>query len=129
MTKWLQELKRDLDKILAWKKLKFNVLFVGDDWYQSPAWNSFKSEFNNLNVAVIDVPYTDSISSTKINKVLDGQRRKSSDLHRGLGRDRTGDLTIFSRSLVPTELPSQTRFQCHLPKGIRHQNLCDPDGT
>ena len=28
----------------------------------------------------------------------------------GLGRDRTGDLTIFSRSLVPTELPSQTRF-------------------
>jgi integrase len=29
----------------------------------------------------------------------------------GLGRDRTGDLTIFSRSLVPTELPSQTRFR------------------
>ena len=28
----------------------------------------------------------------------------------GLGRDRTGDLTIFSRSLVPTELPSQQRF-------------------
>ncbi len=27
----------------------------------------------------------------------------------GLGRDRTGDLTIFSRSLVPTELPSQQR--------------------
>jgi integrase len=34
----------------------------------------------------------------------------------GLGRDRTGDLTIFSRSLVPTELPSQTRFQCHSSK-------------
>ncbi len=33
-----------------------------------------------------------------------------------MGRDRTGDLTIFSRSLVPTELPSQTRFQCHSPK-------------
>ena len=49
--------------------------------------------------------------------------------HGGLGRDRTGDLTIFSRSLVPTELPSQTRFQRHLPNGIRHQNLCDPDGT
>ncbi len=28
----------------------------------------------------------------------------------GLGRDRTGDLTIFRRSLVPTELQSQTRF-------------------
>ncbi len=30
-------------------------------------------------------------------------------LQRGLGRDRTGDLTIFSRSLVPTELPSQSK--------------------
>jgi hypothetical protein len=30
-----------------------------------------------------------------------------------LGRDRTGDLTIFSRSLVPTELPSQKDF--HTP--------------
>ena len=28
----------------------------------------------------------------------------------GLGRDRTGDLTIFSRSLVPTELPSQSNL-------------------
>jgi hypothetical protein len=27
-----------------------------------------------------------------------------------LGRDRTGDLTIFSRSLVPTELPSQSNL-------------------
>ena len=28
----------------------------------------------------------------------------------GLGRDRTGDLTIFSRSLIPTELPSQSNL-------------------
>ena len=34
----------------------------------------------------------------------------------GLGQNRTGDQTIFSHSLVPIELPSQTRFQCHSPK-------------
>ena len=38
---------------------------------------------------------------------------------RGLGRDRTGDLTIFSRALVPTELPSLDR----------KTNNRDPDGT
>ena len=42
----------------------------------------------------------------------------------GLGRDRTGDLTIFSRSLVPTELPSQTRFQCHSPKKAYDTKTC-----
>ncbi|MEY4624451.1 MAG: hypothetical protein RLZZ07_1081, partial [Actinomycetota bacterium] len=36
----------------------------------------------------------------------------------GWGRDRTVDLTIFSRALVPTELPS-------LMKKISR----DPDGT
>ena len=47
----------------------------------------------------------------------DWQRENyQSNFYCGLGRDRTGDLTIFSRSLVPTELPSQTRFQCHSPK-------------
>jgi hypothetical protein len=34
----------------------------------------------------------------------------------GWGRDRTVDLTIFSRTLVPTELPSQ-------------KTISDPDGT
>ena len=41
---------------------------------------------------------------------------QNANFYCGLGRDRTGDLTIFSRSLVPTELPSQTRFHCHSPK-------------
>jgi glycerol-3-phosphate cytidylyltransferase len=68
--------QRELDKVIAWKKLKFNVLFVGDDWYESPTWDSYERELRDLNVAVMYFPYTDSVSSTKINMVLDEQRRK-----------------------------------------------------
>lgn len=30
--------QEDLDKFEAWKKLRFDVLFVGDDWYGSERW-------------------------------------------------------------------------------------------
>ena len=46
----------------------------------------------------------------------------------GSGQDRTVDLTIFNRALVPTELPSQScwRFlHCH----YWQNNHRDPDGT
>ena len=47
----------------------------------------------------------------------------------GLGRDRTGDLTIFSRSLVPTELPSLTKNSAPATRMCTAPNFCDPDGT
>ncbi len=68
--------QRELDKVIAWKKLKFNVLFVGDDWYESPTWDLYEKELRDLNVAVMYFPYTESVSSTKINMVIDEQRRK-----------------------------------------------------
>jgi hypothetical protein len=56
-----------------------------------------------------------------------------------LGRDRTGDLTIFSRSLVPTELPSQSNLfstlYSFISENSREKNIKrlkinrDPDGT
>lgn len=36
--------------------------------------------------------------------------KESDDAVSGLGRDRTCDLKIFSRSLVPTDLPCRTGF-------------------
>jgi integrase len=36
----------------------------------------------------------------------------------GWGRDRTVDLTIFSRALVPTELPSQTTRKLATQTGL-----------
>lgn len=68
--------QRELDKVIAWKKLKYDVLFVGDDWYDSPVWQSYERELREFNVEVVYFPYSESVSSTKINQVLQEQREK-----------------------------------------------------
>ena len=34
--------QESMDKMGMWKKLKFDVMFVGDDWYKSEKWKSMK---------------------------------------------------------------------------------------
>ena len=41
----------------------------------------------------------------------------------GSGQDRTVDLTIFSRALVPTELPSLEKVQHRPPLGVQRQTF------
>ena len=45
----------------------------------------------------------------------------------GSGQDRTVDLTIFSRALVPTELPSQ--YLIVKEESVWTRSASDPDGT
>ncbi len=59
-----------LDKFAAWEKLKFDVLFVGDDWYQDPSWQAMEEKFKAVGVRIIYFPYTKGISSTIISHAL-----------------------------------------------------------
>jgi glycerol-3-phosphate cytidylyltransferase len=59
-----------LDKLEAWKKLKFNIMFVGDDWYNSDKWKNIEDQFKKVDVKIIYFPYTKGISSTMINQIL-----------------------------------------------------------
>tara|TARA_B100000941_G_C28189818_1_gene391345 strand:+ start:22 stop:429 length:408 start_codon:yes stop_codon:yes gene_type:complete len=63
----------DLDKYNAYKKLKFDIIFVGDDWYQKDQWIDLEKRISPSKV--IFIPYTKSISSTRINKIIDDQRK------------------------------------------------------
>lgn len=54
----------NLDKIDAWEKFKFDVVFIGDDWKGSERWNKTEKELAKVNVKVEYLPYTDNISST-----------------------------------------------------------------
>jgi len=63
------------DKYEAWKKLKFDILFVGDDWFDSPRFKEMEDKFNRVNVKVVYFPYTKGTSSTLINEVLAGLRK------------------------------------------------------
>ena len=62
--------QEDIDKFAAWQKLKFDILFVGDDWYQSERWQEMESKFREVGVKVIYFPYTKGTSSTLINQTL-----------------------------------------------------------
>lgn len=62
--------QESLDKFAAWEKLKFDILFVGDDWYQSERWQELEEKFQRVGVKVIYFPYTKGTSSTLINQTL-----------------------------------------------------------
>jgi glycerol-3-phosphate cytidylyltransferase len=62
----------DIDKYAAYEKLKFNTLFVGDDWYGTEGWKKYEEKFNQVNVDIAYFPYTDSTSTSEIRKKIYG---------------------------------------------------------
>ena len=62
--------QEDLDKFKMWEKLHFDVLFVGDDWFQAPSWQEMEKKFKEVGVRVVYFPYTKGTSSTLINDTL-----------------------------------------------------------
>lgn len=62
--------QEDLDKFKAWEKLHFDVLFVGDDWYEHPKWKELEAKFSEVGVRVVYFPYTKGTSSTILNETL-----------------------------------------------------------
>jgi len=67
--------QEDLNKIDIWKKVKFDLMVVGDDWYNSKKWKKIDDDLIKKNVKVIYFPYTKNTSSTKINNILDKFRK------------------------------------------------------
>jgi glycerol-3-phosphate cytidylyltransferase len=63
-----------MDKMDAYKRYKFNLMFVGDDWYKTDKWNDLDREFEDCGVKIIYFPYTKSTSSTLINETLNNLR-------------------------------------------------------
>ncbi|MFC5381910.1 adenylyltransferase/cytidyltransferase family protein [Aquipuribacter nitratireducens] len=57
-----------MDKRLAWENLKFDVMFVGDDWRGTPAWDAIEAEFGALGVGVEYLPYTRHTSSSALRR-------------------------------------------------------------
>lgn len=54
------------NKIEAYHKLKYDILFVGDDWYNDASWNEWENELKTYGVTVMYLPYTTTISSSEI---------------------------------------------------------------
>lgn len=67
--------QNDMDKFKMWERLKFDIMFVGDDWLNTPKWKSLDEQFKEVGVKIIYFPYTQGTSSTIINQALEDLRK------------------------------------------------------
>jgi len=68
--------QENMDKIDAYNRYKFNIMFVGDDWYKTDKWRELDQEFSRLGVRILYFPYTSNTSSTLINQTLEKLRNE-----------------------------------------------------
>lgn len=62
--------QENMDKMAAWEKYKFDVIFVGSDWQGTPRWNEYERQFAKVGVDIVYFPYTKGTSSTQLREVL-----------------------------------------------------------
>ena len=62
--------QENMNKMEAWDKYHFNVMFVGDDWKGTDKWNKIEADLNAVGAKVVYFPYTKGTSSTLINETL-----------------------------------------------------------
>jgi glycerol-3-phosphate cytidylyltransferase len=62
--------QEDMDKFKMWERLKFDVMFVGDDWFETDKWREIEAQFNEVGVKIVYFPYTKGVSSSLLNEVL-----------------------------------------------------------
>lgn len=60
--------QESMDKYEAWEKLKYNVLFHGDDWKGSQLYSEIEKKLEAVGVKMIYFPYTKGVSSTILSK-------------------------------------------------------------
>ena len=61
----------NMDKLEAWNNLKFDRMFVGDDWKGTPKWLELERVFEPLGVEIVYFSYTVHTSSTKLRQILE----------------------------------------------------------
>ncbi len=69
--------QENMDKLAMHDKLKFDIMFVGDDWFATPKWQKIDEEFAKRGVRIVYFPYTQGTSSTLLNNVLLSLRQEA----------------------------------------------------
>ena len=62
--------QEEIDKFKMWEKLHFDILFVGDDWFNTPNWQEMERKLSEVGVRIVYFPYTKGVSSTLLNETL-----------------------------------------------------------
>lgn len=59
-----------MDKLEAWNRLHFDVMFHGDDWRGSSLYNAAEKALSAIGVRIVYFPYTNGTSSTALTEAL-----------------------------------------------------------
>lgn len=61
-----------VDKVLAWNKFKFDVLFSGDDWKGTKRYLDMEKAFKekDIHIETVFFPYTQGVSSSQIKEEM-----------------------------------------------------------
>lgn len=62
------------DKMLAWERFKFDVLFSGDDWKGTERYLKTEKQFEKIGATIEYLPYTQGVSTTDIKKKMVGEK-------------------------------------------------------
>jgi cytidyltransferase-related domain len=62
--------QENMDKLEAWGKLHFDVLFHGDDWKGSQMYLETENRLKSVGVEVVFLKHTEGISSTQITEKI-----------------------------------------------------------
>lgn len=60
-----------MDKMAAWEQIRFDVMFVGDDWKGTDKWNRLEMDFARVGVSIVYFPYTQHTSSSYLRSALE----------------------------------------------------------
>lgn len=64
--------QESMDKLDAWRRLSFDVMFHGDDWKGSKMYNEIQEEFSQHGVDLVFLKHTDGTSTTLIEEKVRG---------------------------------------------------------
>lgn len=59
-----------LDKKEIWEKVRFNEIYIGDDWKGNERWEKTGKELEQLGAKLVFLPYTKDTSSTMLREKL-----------------------------------------------------------
>ena len=59
-----------LDKKAIWEKVRFNEIYIGDDWKGNERWEKTGKEMEQLGAKLVFLPYTKDTSSTMLREKL-----------------------------------------------------------
>ena len=63
--------QKSRDKIAQYEEIKYDVMFVGDDWKGSEIFTTLEKYLNNAGAQIMYLQYTPSVSSTKFKAILE----------------------------------------------------------